>query len=64
MAQDQHEPDEYMPADRLSFTSRESLSDDGESDLDDSDVHLASIEEKKRLWFKNAAINALFIGAW
>ncbi|TFL04803.1 triose-phosphate transporter family-domain-containing protein [Pterulicium gracile] len=27
-------------------------------------VHIASTEEKKRLWRKNALINALFIAAW
>ena len=26
--------------------------------------HLASIVEKKRLWWRNALINALFIGSW
>ena len=27
-------------------------------------LHLASIAEKKRLWLKNAVINALFIAIW
>jgi solute carrier family 35 protein C2 len=27
-------------------------------------LHLASIVEKKRLWWRNALINALFIGSW
>jgi solute carrier family 35, member C2 len=27
-------------------------------------IHLASIAEKKRLWLKNAALNALFIAIW
>lgn len=27
-------------------------------------VHLATIEEKKRLWWRNATINALFILCW
>jgi solute carrier family 35, member C2 len=27
-------------------------------------IHLASIAEKKRLWWKNATINTLFIGSW
>lgn len=29
-----------------------------------SDLHLASEAEKKRLWWRNAVINALFIAAW
>lgn len=29
-----------------------------------SDVHLASVEEKKRMWWKNAFINMLFIASW
>jgi len=28
------------------------------------DVHLASVEEKKRLWWRNALINLMFIGSW
>jgi hypothetical protein len=28
------------------------------------DVHFATIEEKKRLWVRDAVINALFIAAW
>ncbi|ESK91006.1 nucleotide-sugar transporter [Moniliophthora roreri MCA 2997] len=27
-------------------------------------VHIASIEEKKRLWWRNAVINSLFIASW
>lgn len=27
-------------------------------------IHLASIAEKKRLWLKNAVLNALFIATW
>jgi hypothetical protein len=27
-------------------------------------VHVATIEEKKRLWWKNAAVNSLFIASW
>ncbi|KAI0055103.1 TPT-domain-containing protein [Artomyces pyxidatus] len=29
-----------------------------------SQVHLATVEEKKRLWVRNAVINALFIASW
>ncbi|KAF8482496.1 triose-phosphate transporter family-domain-containing protein [Russula ochroleuca] len=28
------------------------------------DVHFATIEEKKRLWFRDALINALFMASW
>lgn len=27
-------------------------------------VHIATVEEKKRLWWRNAFINALFIAGW
>ena len=27
-------------------------------------IHLASLAEKKRLWWKNAVLNALFIAIW
>lgn len=27
-------------------------------------IHLASTAEKKRLWLKNAVINAVFIASW
>lgn len=28
------------------------------------DVHFATVEEKKRLWLRDALINTLFIAAW
>ncbi|KZT08442.1 TPT-domain-containing protein [Laetiporus sulphureus 93-53] len=31
---------------------------------DDSQVHLASLVEKKRLWWRNAVINTAFIASW
>ena len=33
---------------------------------DDSheDIHLATVEEKKRRWWRNALINVLFIASW
>ena len=27
-------------------------------------IHLASVVERKRLWWRNATINTLFIGSW
>ncbi|KAH8107821.1 triose-phosphate transporter family-domain-containing protein [Cristinia sonorae] len=41
--------------------------DDEETGLGDDGltaVHVASVEEKKRLWWRNALINMLFIAAW
>lgn len=29
-----------------------------------TEVHVASISEKKRLWWRNASINCLFITSW
>ena len=31
---------------------------------EDEQIHLASLTEKKRLWWKNAVINACFISSW
>jgi hypothetical protein len=28
------------------------------------DVHFATLEEKKRIWFRDAVINTLFIASW
>lgn len=35
-------------------------------DTDDvhEDIHLASVEEKKRRWWRNALINMMFIASW
>ncbi|KAH9941023.1 TPT-domain-containing protein [Amylocystis lapponica] len=39
--------------------------ENGDIDHDyDSQVHLASVTEKKRLWWRNALINAFFIASW
>jgi hypothetical protein len=61
MAQAHHGPTEYSLEDPL---TRETLSDDDDFVNDELDIHLASIREKKRLWWRNAGINAFFIGAW
>lgn len=34
------------------------------AETEDLDVHLASEAEKKRLWWRNAVINTIFIAAW
>ena len=31
---------------------------------EDDHVHLASLAEKKRLWWRNAVINLAFIASW
>src|SRR6266540_89182 len=33
-------------------------------DLDGTGIHLASLAEKKRLWWRNAFINTIFIASW
>ncbi|KAI0321234.1 triose-phosphate transporter family-domain-containing protein [Amylostereum chailletii] len=37
---------------------------DDELDYPGQDQHLASVAEKKRLWWRNAMVNALFMGSW
>lgn len=58
--------------------SRQPLTNNGHANIEDleddapvyelyddaTDVHLASVEEKKRIWWKNAFINMLFIASW
>jgi hypothetical protein len=46
--------------------TEQSVGADGEDTILDSegDVHIASHAEKKRLWWKNALINAFFILTW
>ncbi|KAJ7594679.1 triose phosphate transporter [Mycena floridula] len=38
--------------------------DDGRYLSIDSNVHFASVQEKKRLWWRNATINCLYIASW
>lgn len=47
---------------RLSF----SYDQDRQAAADDAlgQIHLASTIEKKRLWWRHAAVNALFIASW
>jgi solute carrier family 35 protein C2 len=37
--------------------------DVGPDDYDHA-IHLASVAEKKRLWWRNVFINALFVASW
>ena len=34
------------------------------ADDSNEDIHLATVEEKKRRWWRNALINMLFIASW
>ncbi|EGN99596.1 hypothetical protein SERLA73DRAFT_88092 [Serpula lacrymans var. lacrymans S7.3] len=47
---------EYQPIHRTN--------DDQEHEEDVPPAHIASFAEKKRIWWRNAAINALFIASW
>lgn len=38
--------------------------EDQEHLIDEFDLHTATAAEKKRLWWKNAVVNALFITSW
>lgn len=45
--------------------THEGLQDNGDAVYSEpEDVHFATIEEKKRLWFRDAIINTLFIASW
>ena len=44
--------------------SRSSYEDDIPLGLVNEGIHFASIVEKKRLWWRNAIINTLFIASW
>lgn len=59
-------PDDYSLDDPSTVQSRLLSTSDNENGYVslDGDVHLASVDEKKRLWWKNATINTLFIAAW
>lgn len=59
-----HESHDYAPT-RESHSVEVYPAD--EYDLDHAghlNVHLASIAEKKKLWWKNAIINSAFIASW
>lgn len=62
-----HSMDQYSRQPLRDNHTDEELADDAPVyDLydDGTDIHLATVEEKKRLWWKNAFINALFIASW
>jgi solute carrier family 35 protein C2 len=46
------------------MTHEDPQDDGGAVHFELEDVHFATTEEKKRLWFRDAFINALFIASW
>ncbi|TFK74541.1 TPT-domain-containing protein [Pluteus cervinus] len=50
--------------DNNSDPARDALLDEERTLYDEPSTHLASVEEKKRLWWKNAVINTFFISCW
>lgn len=51
----------HHPQARQSFTYDV---DDIREEHDAQGIHLASLAERKRLWWRNATINTLFIASW
>ena len=51
-----------LPADAID--SPPDYEDVAELDELQDEIHLASVEEKKRRWWRNALINVAFIGSW
>jgi hypothetical protein len=64
--------DEHAHEIPLTIHSTHMTVEDSQEESDDvyalsagpQDVHFATIEEKKRLWFRDALINTLFIASW
>lgn len=59
----------YSPAHSQDTLSAESLEQPPEYEehaeyVTEDDVHIATLEEKKRRWWRNALINATFIASW
>jgi hypothetical protein len=52
-----HDTSDPSQLERSSFTNHE-------PEDQDEQVHLASLAEKKRLWWRNAVINSFFIASW
>ena len=55
---------DYVRDDPTLYSARERLLDGVELADHPLEIHLASVVEKKRLWWKNAVINSFFIGSW
>ncbi|KAJ7078842.1 triose-phosphate transporter family-domain-containing protein [Mycena belliarum] len=54
---------QYSPAESID-RSLPHPADDGYEMNPTEQVHLASLAEKKRLWWRNAAVNTIFIASW
>jgi len=46
------------------MTFRYSAHESPDAGMVNGHVHFASVEEKKRVWWRNAIVNGLFIAAW
>ncbi|THG96174.1 hypothetical protein EW026_g5607 [Hermanssonia centrifuga] len=61
---------EHLPEHTQDTTDEDSLTEPPEYDENGQangfvdDIHIATVEEKKRRWWRNALINSLFIGSW
>ena len=61
----QHPPEDYYLTRTEDELDRPPDYDDVvDADAFRNDVHLATVEEKKRRWWRNALINLAFIGSW
>lgn len=58
-----HGHEGYTLEDAINRQSLDHANSGGEGDEHDH-IHLASLAEKKRLWWRNAVINAVFIASW
>ncbi|PSR84406.1 hypothetical protein PHLCEN_2v5443 [Hermanssonia centrifuga] len=50
--------------DEDSLTEPPEYDENGQANDFVDDIHIATVEEKKRRWWRNALINSLFIGSW
>ncbi|KAJ3497150.1 hypothetical protein NLJ89_g10390 [Agrocybe chaxingu] len=66
MERTQHAVDseQLSPNGHLEHRPRQSYEEEIPRDAYHEGVHIASVAEKKRLWWRNAIINALFIASW
>jgi hypothetical protein len=57
-------PSTIHPTHMIIENPQEEINDVYPLSEDPQDVHFATIEEKKRLWIRDALINTLFIASW
>jgi hypothetical protein len=55
---------EYARDDPVGYSARQRLLDAVELVDEGTEIHLASVAEKQRLWWKDAVINSFFIASW